>query len=96
MMQKLKQEVAALATSRRRNGGGSEFKGACWHCGESGHRRKDCPKKSAPSANAADLDKDSKAVAFPSVALSGTGSKMASVVQGEVETWMWLVDSGAT
>ena len=30
MMQKLKQEVAAPATSRRRNGGGSEFKGACW------------------------------------------------------------------
>ena len=95
MMQKLKQEVAALTTSRRRNGGGSEFKGACWHCGESGHRRKDCPKKTTPSANAADLE-DSKAVAFPSVALSGTGSKVASLVQGEVETWMWLVDSGAS
>ena len=57
LQQLLKQQV----NSRPGGGGGGRpggapnqsFKGVCWGCGMSGHRKKDCPKKSTPTAAAA-------------------------------------------
>ena len=89
------------AVSRRTPGGGQPsgvFRGRCYHCGEVGHRRPDCParKRKGPVGNAANAD---GAVAFPACVKSNEVEAYGANVRcgfGAALQDCWLSDTGAS
>lgn len=114
-IQDLRQQIAALQSSRTSGGSGSSkgprlFRGTCYACHKPGHRRNECPtlkSKGAVATPAVARDSKSHAgdmdmVDFPACAqdesvpsVYSSGLQLPDLIRGIVETWMWLVDSGA-
>ena len=90
--------------------GGSRqpFKGRCYHCGDVGHRRNDCPARKKGKEAAGNAATPAGAIAFPATVASPTlglvaanteATAYAVNVGGEEHTpfqHYWLSDTGAT